>query len=479
MGDDHSSVLLGDDGVPIGAPRKNLICGLTRSTVYLVAAIAVAIVLTCIVALGNAPEPAPPADIPTSLLERFLEYVKYDTQSDDYSMTAPSTDKQLVLGNRLVVELKALGLVDATLNEYGIVMATLPASPDNTYPNAIGLIAHMDTSPDASGYDVKPLQWPITSGMDDIVLPSGDIIPFSQLCPVDTEEDPCQYLGQTLITSSGDTLLGADDKAGISVIMSALDAMIQNDSPHPTVRVAFTPDEEVGRGADNFDVDVFNAFAAYTVDGGVIGELEDENFNAESGVVTFNGFNVHPGSAKDVMKNSVRAAASFISCLPAEYAPETTEDREPYIHPNDITPVGVTETQVHTIVRSFSDEDTDMMKQYITDCATQAADEWEMLSHEVEFTVQYKNMKPILDEYPEVMDLAIAAYNSQGVTPDVIPIRGGTDGARLSYMGLPTPNMFTGAANMHSVTEWVVLESMLKCRDIVVDLMARWSQYEE
>lgn len=396
------------------------------------------------------------------MLERFLSYIKIDTQSDESSSTSPSTQKQFDLAKQLVKELEELGLVDISLDQNGYVMATLPANTEKQLPK-VGLIAHMDTSPDMSGENVNPKIWENYDGKD-LVLSSG--------ISISVEEYPFlkNYKGQTLITTDGTTLLGADDKAGIAIIMSVLENLKKSPQiKHGEIGVCFTPDEEIGRGADFFDVEKFACDFAYTIDGGEIGELEYESFNAASAVIRFQGKNVHPGTAKNVMKNSMEIAADFVMRFPEEEKPQTTEGYEGFFHLTDFNGK-VEDTVIKFIIRDFDRENFEKRKNRMKELVEEFRQSYG-IEIELDLRDQYYNMKEKIEPCIEIVDIAARAYEKNGIKPNIKPIRGGTDGSRLSFMGLPTPNIFTGGHNYHGKSELIPLESMEKARDILLTMV--------
>lgn len=395
--------------------------------------------------------------------EIFLNYARIPTMSDEESETIPSTKKQLVLARLLKDELLALGLSDARVDEYGYVYASLPANVDEMV-DAIGFIAHMDTSSEASDENISPR---ITKyeGNDILLNKEKDI----WLREVDY---PClkSYLGQHLITSDGTTLIGADDKAGIAEIMSALGKIIDTGAPHGKICVAFTPDEEIGRGADKFDVQAFGADYAYTVDGGALGELEYENFNAASAKVTVHGVSIHPGSAKGRMKNASLIACEFNSLLPSDEIPEMTEGYEGFHHLLSMT--GEIElAKLNYIIRDHDRDKFEEKKRVFTEAARAINSKYGEGTLELNLTDSYYNMKEMIEPCMYVVERAKQAMLECGVEPRVVPIRGGTDGARLSFMGLPCPNLCTGGENFHSRFEFVSCESMEKISDIIVKII--------
>ena len=395
------------------------------------------------------------------VLDRFLRYVKIDTQSKDEQEQFPSTEKQFELANLLARELKELGLEDASVDENCYVTGSLPG---NTPAKAVvGLIAHMDTSPEAPGNDVKPQIVANYKG-GDISLP-GDpeqVIPAEQLD---------KYIGQDIVTSDGTTLLGADDKCGVAEIMTAVSRMVQDPSiKHGTIKIGFTPDEEVGRGVDKFDVEAFGADLAYTVDGGEIGEIEDENFNAHAANLRIKGYNVHPGYAYDKMTNAIRAMGDFIAMLPKDKAPETTRKKEGYLHP--VTFSGeVGNVRLKLLIRDFTEEGATALEGILRDNTAELEKMYPKAEIELEVTKSYRNMKEQLDKHPHIMENAIKAIEMAGIEPIRKPIRGGTDGSRLSFMGLPTPNLFGGGINFHSVREFVPVQSMEKAVEVILNLV--------
>lgn len=395
--------------------------------------------------------------------EIFLNYARIPTMSDEESETIPSTKKQLVLANLLKEELKALGLADARVDEYGYVYATLPANTAERV-DAVGFIAHMDTSSEASDENISPK---ITKyeGCDILLNEERDIW-------LRESDYPCLagYVGQHLITSDGTTLIGADDKAGIAEIMSALGKIIDTGATHGKICVAFTPDEEIGRGADKFDVDAFGADYAYTVDGGALGELEYENFNAASARVTVHGVSIHPGSAKDRMKNASLIACEFNSLLPADEIPEKTEGYDGFHHLLSMT--GEIElAKLNYIIRDHDRNKFEEKKHVFTEAADTINEKYGKGTLELTLTDSYYNMKEMIEPCMYVVERAKRAMLDLGVEPKVVPIRGGTDGARLSFMGLPCPNLCTGGENFHSRFEFVSCESMEKISDIIVKII--------
>ena len=402
-----------------------------------------------------------------TLLERFFKYVKTDTQSDESGSTCPSTMKQLDLARILEEELKKLGLKDVTLDENGYVMGTLPGNVQKKVP-VIGFIAHMDTSPDFTGSGVKPVVHKNYPG-GDLMLNAREGI---KLSPQDFPE-LLHYKGQDIITASGDTLLGADDKAGIAEIMTALECLVQNpETPHGEIVVGFTPDEEIGRGADHFDVKKFGADFAFTVDGGGIGELEFENFNAALAKIDFYGRNVHPGTAKGKMINAMHLAMEYAALLPPSERPEHTGGYEGFYHLIDMQG-SVEHAVLRYLVRDHNAKRFRERKNFLEHVAALLRIKYGEERVRLEIKDQYFNMREKIEPVRHIVTLAEEAMKACGVTPVVKPIRGGTDGARLSYMGLPTPNLFTGGHNFHGRYEFIPVQSMEKAVEVIVEIVRR------
>lgn len=397
------------------------------------------------------------------VVERFLAYVRVDTTSDEGSRHRPSSPGQMALALHLMDELRDLGLVDISRDHRGRVFATLPSNlPDGRTAPVIGLITHMDTSPEVSGKDVTPLVHHYTGG--DIQLPAGGAITV-----VDSPR-LVEFEGDDIITSDGSTLLGADDKAGIAEVVTALEHLVHHpDILHGTVRVAFTADEEIGEGTEGFDVDAFAADLAYTVDGGPLGELELETFNAAEATFTIMGFNLHPGYAKGRMKSALLIAAELIALFPPGERPSTTEGRDGFFH---ITRVEgkVEGATVKLIVRDFDVGRFEERKRQLSAYADQLNQRHGEGTVALAVADSYRNMREVLDEHPQAAWLAERAMRGAGVEPNMVPVRGGTDGARLSFMGLPTPNLFDGGHNFHSRTEFVPVKSMVKACEVLVNI---------
>ena len=403
-------------------------------------------------------------------VERFLKYVKYDTQSDEESTSFPSTEKQKILSKDLAEELKQMGLQDAHMDEWGYVMATLPANTGKNVP-AIGFIAHVDTSPAVTGANVNPVIHKNYQGGDIKLQHDNQVIKAVE------NPDLANMIGYDIITTDGTTLLGADNKCGVAEIVDAVNYLLKHpEVKHGPIKVCFTPDEEVGRGTEKFDVKKFGAVAAYTIDGQSRGEVESETFSADAVVVKFLGKNIHPGYAKGKMINSVKVATDFIESLPKDsLSPETTDGREGYVHCTNFN--GNEElTVVKFIIRDFI---TSKLKDYeaiLKDLAEKTVRKFPGSRMEFEVVEQYRNMKEILDKHPQVAGNAIDAMKRMGIEPILSPIRGGTDGSRLSFMGLPTPNIFAGEHSFHSKLEWVAVQDMEMVVKIIVEIAGIWEE---
>jgi tripeptide aminopeptidase len=419
---------------------------------------------------ARAPFSSPLAEeLATDVVERFLRYARIDTQGEARAPRRPSTDKQLDLSRLLVDELRAIGLEDAELDESFSVVATLPGTVESP---VVGLIAHVDTTPDVLGAGVAPLVHQAWDGRP-IVLP-GD---SRQVLDPVTAPELAARVGHDIVTSDGTTLLGADDKAGVAEIVAAVAYLAAHpERPRPPLRVAFTVDEEVGRGAEDFDLEGFGADVAYTLDGSGVGDLEIETFSAKSVRVTIRGHSVHPGSAKGRLVNAVKLAADFVASLPRdELSPETTEDREGYVHPHRISG-GTEETVVELIAR---DHDDDLLEQHVAlvrELAEQVPEREPRAHVEVEVQDSYRNMRRYIDEHPRVVEAAMEAIRRAGVEPRLAITRGGTDGAVLSALGLPTPNLFTGGQDYHSVREWASVQDMAAAAATIVELAGVWAE---
>ena len=398
------------------------------------------------------------------IIKRFISYVTIDTESDPNNPDFPSSDNQWDLANLLVKELKDIGMSDVTLDKHCYVMATLPSNLDYDVPT-IGFVSHIDTTPDYTGANVKPIIHHEYDGKD-IVLNENENIVLSP----SYFDDLLQYKGQTIITTDGTTLLGADDKAGITEIVSAMEYLINHpEIKHGKIRICFTPDEEVGKGAHKFDIKKFGADWAYTMDGSQIGELEYENFNAASAKITINGKIVHPGYAKGKMINSMRIAGDFILRLPSKEVPESTEDYEGFFHLHQFKG-NVEQSILQYIIR---DHDTDLFnnrKQFMIDLVAKMNSELGNDAIEIDIKDQYYNMKEKVIPVMHIVDIAEEVMQDIGITPLIKPIRGGTDGSQLSFMGLPCPNIFAGGHNFHGRYEYVPVESMIKATEVIIGI---------
>ncbi|WP_456277286.1 peptidase T [Bacillus sp. AK128] len=398
------------------------------------------------------------------LISRLTTYVKVDTQSDADSTTCPSTPGQLTLANLLVEELKSIGMEEVTIDENGYVMATLPANTDKDVPT-IGFLAHLDTATDFTGANVNPQ---IVENYD-----GNDLVLNEELNVVLTEKnfpELPKYKGHTLITTDGTTLLGADNKAGITEIMTAMNYLIQNpDIKHGKVRVAFTPDEEIGRGPHKFDVAAFNAKFAYTVDGGPLGELQYESFSAAGAKITVKGNSVHPGTAKNKMVNSAKIAMELNGMLPAQEAPEYTEGYEGFYHLISFNG-DVEQTKLSYIIRDFDRASFESRKITLQNIVKQLNEKYGEDTVLLEMNDQYYNMREKIEPVKEIVDIAYKAMKNLDIEPVIEPIRGGTDGSQLSYMGLPTPNIFTGGENFHGKFEYISVDNMKKATQVIVEI---------
>jgi tripeptide aminopeptidase len=405
----------------------------------------------------------------SAVLYRFLRYVQYDTQSDENSSSYPSTGKQLALLKDLAEELRGLGLTDAVMDEHGYVTATVPATSRKQVPT-IAFIAHVDTSPELTGAQVKPIVHRKYDGRDLVLPDESTAVLRTADCPPLAER-----LGDDIVTASGTTLLGADNKAGVAEIVTAAERLMADRGiPHGPIKIAFTPDEEVGRGTLHFDVNAFGATYAYTMDGSSRGELEFESFSADAMTVTFVGFNTHPGYAKDRMINAIKVAADFVGHLPPAISPETTEGYEGFVHPYVLQGGGEKAT-VRFIIRDFRTaalkEKEEMVARLARDAAARHGAKVEISTEE-----QYRNMREVLDGHPHAVEYAREAIRRAGLEVRERPIRGGTDGSKLSFMGLPTPNIFAGEHNFHSRLEWVSVQDMEKAVEVIVNLAAIWHE---
>ena len=400
-----------------------------------------------------------------SLLDRFKQYVQIDTQSDASSPTVPSTAKQKNLGELLVQQLLEMGVEDAHMDDKGYVYATVPASAGAEDKPAVCFCAHMDTSPEYSGAGVVPTLHEDYEG-GEIHLPKGGIV----LTP--KQFGPLKEMkGHTIITSDGSTLLGADNKAGVAEIMTAAELLMKSDRPHAAMKILFTPDEEIGRGADHVDLEKLGADFGYTMDGATKGSLEDETFSADGATIVFRGANTHPGYAHKKMGNALKAAGVFLGSLPrSEWAPESTKGEAGFVHPYEISG-GVEEVRITMILRSFDTEDLEPYAALLNTLAKQASKAVKRTSYEVIISEQYRNMKEVLDKHPHVVEFAEKAILAAGLPLRKSKIRGGTDGSKLSFMGLPCPNIFAGEHAFHSPYEFVSLQDMESATDVIVNLL--------
>lgn len=399
------------------------------------------------------------------LLERFLEYTRINTQSNDSSETVPSTAGQWDLAKLLKQQLEEMGLVNVDLDEHCYLMAELPSNMEEEIP-VIGFVCHLDTAPDTAGENVKAQ-----------VLENYDGGPIALTGRENTWLDPrdfselLRYKGQTLITTDGTTLLGADDKAGIAILLSALEYLCEHpEIRHGKIKIAFTPDEEIARGADHFDVNKFGADFAFTLDGGELGEMETENFNAARADIVVNGMDVHPGTAKNQMRNAINLAMEFHNMLPSHERPEHSEGHEGFFHLLNFSG-SVSRAEMHYLIRDHHHDKFEHKKKLMQECADLINMKYHRDAVELKIKDQYYNMKEVIEKHPYIIDIAIRSIAAAGVKALRVPVRGGTDGARLSFMGLPCPNLFTGGHNYHGIYEYIPLESMKKSRKTVLNII--------
>ena len=412
-------------------------------------------------------------NIQHTVLERFLRYVKIDTQSDPESKTIPSTEKQKDLGKVLVEELLQMGISDAHLDEFGYVYATIPANTDKKVP-VICFCSHMDTSPDSSGKDVKPIVHKNYNGSD-IVLPDDPTIIIKKSEHPDLQDQ----IGNDIVTASGTTLLGADNKAGLAEIMDAANYLMTHpEIKHGSIKILFTPDEEIGRGVDKADLKKLGADFAYTIDGERRGTIEDETFSADGVTITIHGVSAHPGFAKGKMESAIKAAGEILAKLPKDYlSPESTSGKEGFVHP--VTVNGTIEaTKIKFIIRDFTDEKLKEHEEVLHDIVKNVMKTYPNSTFSFEVTEQYRNMKKVLDQHPQVVDYALEAIQHAGLQPIRNSIRGGTDGSRLSFMGLPCPNIFAGEHAFHSKYEWVSVQDMEKAVETIIHLAMIWEEQQ-
>jgi tripeptide aminopeptidase len=410
------------------------------------------------------------------VVERFLRYVRIDTGSDPTSETVPSTQKQKDLSRLLVDELKDIGLDDAVMDEYGYVFATLPPVPSGTESEklpVLALLAHVDTAPDESGAGVKPIVHPPYDGSV-IALPGDTSV------TIDPARQPMlkRHVGERLITGDGTTLLGSDDKAGVAVIMQLAEDLVNDSQPRPRIRLCFTIDEEIGRGVDHLDLDTLGADVAYTLDGSGIDTISFETFNAATATVRIRGRSVHPGYAKGVLVNAIRILGEIIASLPKDEAPESTEDREGYIHPHVVTASDVTESSVTIILRDFTDDGMARRKHFVSDQVDKLRSKYPEAVIELEIADQYRNMRTYIEEADiRTITFAFEAAREEGYSLSDELVRGGTDGARLSEMGLPTPNLFNGGYDYHSRFEWNTVENLERSLAYLRCLISYWARH--
>jgi len=405
-----------------------------------------------------------------TVADRFLRYVVIDTQSDGASETQPSTLKQKDLGRLLVAELLALGIADAHLDEHGYVYATIPGNTDKDVP-VICFCSHMDTAPDFTGTNVKPQIVPDYQGGD--IRLSGDA---SRVIRVDEHPELRNQIGNDIITSDGTTLLGADDKAGLAEIMSAAARLVSDPGiKHGTIKLLFTPDEEIGRGVDKVDLAKLGAQFAYTLDGETAGDIEDETFSADGVEINITGVAMHPGFAKDRMVNAIKVASAIVARLPQEQSPETTSGRQGFIHPVEITG-SMASARIALIVRDFEDAGLAEKNALIGRIAQEVVAAWPGATYMLKVHEQYRNMKGVLDRHPQIVENAVEAIRRAGMTPRRGSVRGGTDGSRLSLMGLPCPNIFAGGHAFHSPLEWISRQDMEKAVATIVELCKLWEE---
>lgn len=412
-----------------------------------------------------------------TVLERLLRYVKIDTQSDPSSESTPSTQKQFDLANLLVKELKELGIENVEITDKCYVYAEIPSNIPQNHPSynkvpKIGFIAHVDTSPDSSGKDVNPQIIENYQG-GDIILPNNNVV---------IKDDPLENphlkkcIGHTIVTTDGTTLLGSDDKSGVAGIMTMAQYFVNNPEVlHGPIGIAFTPDEEIGRGADHFDVEKFGCEYAFTLDGELPGEINKETFSADAAVIRCHGRDIHPGFAKDIMVNSMRAMADIVALFPKDMAPETTAGYEPYVHPHNLTGT-IEKSELHVLLRAFTTDELAKQHDLINEIIEKVKSNYPKTKIEVEFKEYYRNMVYEIEKKPHGADYLFEAAERVGADPFWEPIRGGTDGSRLSYMGLPTPNIYTGGTNFHSKTEWVSINALELAVKTTIELVKIWQE---
>lgn len=410
------------------------------------------------------------SNYPFTVTERFIRYAKIDTQSDPDSPTCPSTEKQKDLSRVLVEDLKAMGIKDAELDEHGYVYATIESNTSKKVP-VLCFCSHVDTAPDCSGTNVNPVVHKNYAGQD-IVLPADK----SQVIKVSEHPELKNQIGNDIITTDGTTLLGADDKAGVAEIMDAAHFLMTHpEIKHGKVRILFTPDEEIGRGADKANIKKLGADFGYTLDGGTVGTLENETFSADGVTLKIKGFSTHPGYAKDKMQHAIKIAAQIINKLPKEKTPETTEKKQPFIHPNTISG-GLEEVEIKFLIRAFDTPTLLALEEELRQIVIEVLTPYDKSSYEFIVTQQYRNMKEVLDKDPNIINHALEAITRSGLKPVLDSIRGGTDGSRFSFMGLPTANLFAGEHGIHSKQEWVSSQDMQKAVETIVNLVSVWEE---
>lgn len=400
-----------------------------------------------------------------TVIDRFLRYVRIDTQSDPYSTSIPSTEKQKNLSQLLVSELKEIGIANAEMDEYGYVYATVPSNTTKVNVPTIFFCSHVDTSPDCSGANVEPIIHRNYKG-NDIRLPKS-----THAMVVDKHPELKKQIGNDIITASGNTLLGADNKSGVAEIMDAVHFLVNHlEVKHGEIKILFTPDEEIGRGADKVDVARLNAAFGYTIDGETAGDIENETFSADAVTIKIKGVSAHPGYAKGLMENAIKIAADIIASLPkAEQSPETTEGKQGFIHPTKVVST-LEQATLEFIIRDFDDAGLQQLEEKLKAITTNIVVQYPNSSFEFIVKEQYRNMKAVLDVYPQVTEYAVKAIERAGLTPRLSSIRGGTDGSRLSFMGLPCPNIFAGEHAFHGIHEWVSIQDMQKAVETIVHL---------
>jgi len=406
-----------------------------------------------------------------TVAERFLRYVVIDTQSDPASTTCPSTEKQKNLGRLLVGELLAIGVTDAHLDEHGYVYATIPANTEKPHVPVICFCSHMDTSPDCSGAGVKPIIHKNYQGQE-LVLPDDP----SQVLKLDEHPDLKNQLGNDIITASGTTLLGADNKAGVAEIMDACYQLMQNpEIKHGKIRILFTPDEEIGRGVDKVDMQKLGAYAGYTIDGESAGNMENETFSADGAKLIIHGISSHPGFAKGKMQSAIKIAGRIVAALLYNLSPEGTEEMEGFVHPVNISG-HVEQAEVDFIIRDFDDAKLEEYAGVIKKITENVLKEYPESSYELQIKEQYRNMRNVLDQYPQIVEYGMEAIRRAGLDAKLCSIRGGTDGSRLSFMGLPCPNIFAGEHAFHGKQEWVSVQDMQKAVETILHLCMIWEE---